>query len=231
MVFYFGVVLAVGQGSAREDESVFNEHKRRFNADPKDYDSAWQFAKAAFVSAELARKETERAKKAEEGIAAARMAVQISKKGAAGHLYLALNLGQLARTKLFGALKIVREMERELEESIFLEEALDYAGAHRSLGMLYRDAPGWPISIGNRAKALTHLERAVELQPIYPDNRLSLAEAYMEWNDHERLRDEVRRIESLVPEARRQFAGEQWASAWIDWNARLEALKKRASRK
>ncbi len=72
---------------------------------------------------------------------------------APAHYYLAMNLGQLARTEFLGALKLVREMEREFKTAAELDAQFDFAGPERSLGLLYRDAPGWPVSIGSKRKA------------------------------------------------------------------------------
>src|SRR5207248_6916974 len=106
-----------------------------------------------------------RAEIAEQGIAAARQGIERAPRLAAPHYYLALNLGQLARTKKLGALRLVDEMEAELKAAIALDPKFDYAGPHRSLGLLYADAPGWPTSIGNHSKARQHLHTAIELSP------------------------------------------------------------------
>ena len=80
---------------------------------------------------------------------------------------------------------MVREMEREFKTAYDLDEHFDYAGAARCLGLLYRDAPGWPLSVGSRHKARDWLEQAVKLAPGYPDNQLNLIESYWQWKDHE----------------------------------------------
>ena len=90
-----------------------------------------------------------------------------------------MNLGQLARTKGLGALKLVNQMEHEFTRARDLDEQLDWAGPDRNLGLLYRDAPAIG-SIGSRTKAREHLKRAVELAPQYPENRLNLIEAYLQ---------------------------------------------------
>jgi hypothetical protein len=89
-----------------------------------------------------------------------------------------MNLGQLARTKGLSALKLVDQMEGEFTRARDLDEHLDYAGPDRSLGLLYRDAPVIG-SVGSRTRAREHLRRAVEVAPQYPENRLSLIEAYL----------------------------------------------------
>src|SRR5947208_15493408 len=111
---------------------------------------------ACFDWADLVESNSHRAEIAEQGISAARQALKLEPKMGAAHYYLGLNLGQLARTKKIGALKLVGEMEREFLAAIDLDPKFDFAGAHRSLGLLYLDAPGWPASIGNRTKARLH---------------------------------------------------------------------------
>ncbi|HVY72247.1 MAG TPA: hypothetical protein VHH73_20100, partial [Verrucomicrobiae bacterium] len=139
-------------------------------------------------------------------------------KLAAGHYYLAMDLGQLARTKSIGALRIVEEMEKEFKIARLLDEKFDYGGSDRSLGMLYRDVPGWPTSIGSRAKARLHLQKAVELSPEYPGNHLELASAQRQFGDKRELQKSVEILRELLPAARSKFTGEDWAAAWLDWN-------------
>jgi hypothetical protein len=71
-------------------------------------------------------------------------------------------------------------MEREFSLARKLDEHFADAGPDHNLGLLYRDAPALG-SIGSRAKARQHLQRAVELAPQYPEKRLNLIEAYLKW--------------------------------------------------
>src|SRR5206468_1564673 len=139
-------------------ERIYREARARFQeANSNSVEADWQLGRACFDLADLARKDSERALLAEEGISACRSALARKYGSAPAHYYLAMNLGQLARTKSIGALKLVREMESEFKAAIELDEKFDYAGAHRSLGLLYKEAPGWPTSIGSRGKARSHL--------------------------------------------------------------------------
>ena len=135
-----------------------------------------------------------------------------------------MNLAQLAQTKSLGALKLVGQMEREFTLAGKLDKQFDFAGADRNLGLLYRDAPAIG-SIGSRSKARQHLERAVELAPKYPENRLNLAEAYLKWGDRDGARSQLKAVEELWPGARTNLVGAAWASSWADWQARLDKLK------
>ena len=206
---------------------IFLVSRDRFRAEPIKADLAWQFGRAAFDWAEFATNDTQRAAIADEGIAACRQLTARQPALAPGHYYLAMNLGQLARTKFLGALKIVEEMEQEFKRATALDARFDYAGADRSLGLLYFDAPGWPTSIGSRSKARHHLERAVTLSPDYPDNRLCLLEAYLKWGDKEGIQRERLKLEELLPKARIKLMGEAWEASWVDWNRRWKKIREK----
>ena len=199
----------------------------RLRAEQTNANLAWQLGRAAFDWAEFATNDTQRAAIAREGITACRQSTARQPAVAAGHYYLAMNLGQLARTKFLGALPIVEEMETEFKSAAALDARFDYAGAERSLGLLYFDAPGWPTSVGSRSNARLHLERAVTLSPDYPDNRLCLLEVYLKWGDKAGIKRELLKLEELLPKARLVLTGEAWEANWADWNLRWKKIKEK----
>ena len=142
-----------------------------------------RFGRACYDWADYATSNTQRAEIAKEGIAACRLLIDRQPESAWGHYYLAMDMGQLAQTKKLGALRLVRQMEGEFKIAVGLDQKLDFAGPDRNLGLLYLEAPGWPTSIGSKARARQHLERAVELSPDYPENILNLAEAEARWGE------------------------------------------------
>ena len=211
-------------------ENILVSARARMEREPTNAEAMWQFGHACFDRAEFATKDTERATLAVEGIAAMRRLTAREPKLAAGHYYLAMNLGQLARTKLLAALKLVDEMEHEFKSARALDEHFDSAGPDRNLGQLYFQAPGWPASIGSRSKAHKHLERAVELAPGFPENRLNLMEAYCEWKDRRGIQREMKAITALWPAARTNFTGTAWAASWADWEKRRGELQVKAAK-
>ena len=97
-----------------------------------------------------------------------------------GHYWLAMNLcGQADEGgKLLGRKLLPRILE-ELQRAVALDEAYDQAGAHRVLGRIYYEAPGWPLSVGDMEKSLQHLKAAVRLAPATSTNHLYLAQTLL----------------------------------------------------
>jgi tetratricopeptide (TPR) repeat protein len=204
--------------------SAYTLAKQAWQKSPSAPDTAWQFAQACFDLAEL--DEEGRARIAGEAIDACRKSLKTN-TNAGNYYYLGLNLGQLARTKKLGALKLVDEMEVTLKQAIDSDPKFDYAGADRSLGMLYRDAPGWPASIGSRSKAKLHLAKAVQLAPEYPGNHLSLIESFIAWGDLNAARTAVSQAEPHLRRARLELTGDRWKESWRDWDSSWERIRRR----
>jgi hypothetical protein len=213
--------------AARADTEVHRTQKLYAGAD--NATNAIPFARACFDFADLATNKADRASIAHEGITACRKAIADEPKLASAHYYLGMDLGQLAQTEFMGALRIVREMEREFKTAATLDPHYDYGGPERCLGLLYRDAPGWPASIGNNRKAKNYLEQAATLAPDYPENILNLAESDLKWNDLKAGQKEMNALDVLWPKAQKQFIGEAWGHDWADWTARRETLRQKLS--
>lgn len=210
-------------------ERLYQEAKARWSPTSTNATDCWQFGRACFDLAEYASNQTQRAALATEGIEACRRSLQLFPSNAPAYFFLGLNYGQLARTKLLGALSLVKEMQGAWEKAIELDPLYDHAGPHRALGILYRDAPGWPVSIGSKAKARWHLLKAVELAPGYPGNQLSLLESHARWGEYRLLQQQRAATAQLMQEARLQFRGEEWALDWKEWDRLWAQLQKNSA--
>lgn len=222
-----GEAADIRKAAMARAEAAYQEGKAAYGEARTQAVAAWHFARATFDWAEFAVTKDDRARIAEEGIAAGRRAVALGPELTASHYYLAMNLGQLARTKLLGALSLVTEMEALFLKARTLDAGFDFGGPDRCLGLLYRDAPGWPVSVGNRKKARKHLEAAVRLAPDYIENRLNLLEALVEWGERTEAREARAELAARLPGARDRFAGERWAWSWQDWNQRWRRVTER----
>lgn len=195
----------------------------KLHEEPTSLEAACQYARACFERAEFPTNSAHRAELARRGMAAARSAITMNSNSAPAHYYLAMNLGQLARTKMLGALPLVDEMEVEFKKAVALDELLDHAGPDRFLGRLYFEAPVIG-SVGSRGKAKKHFKRAAELAPEYPENKINLIEAALRWKDYKTAREELEILDASLAAARARYSGEKWIATWLDWDARLEKI-------
>jgi tetratricopeptide (TPR) repeat protein len=204
---------------------AFQKAKVRAATEPQNTEAAWQMGRACFDLAEFATNNTERAELAQQGITACQRALAGASNSAPAHYYLGLNIGQLARTKSLGALKLVGQMEQEWNAARKLDERLDHAGPDRSLGLLYRDAPSL-LSVGNRTQARQHLQHALDLAPDFPENRLNLIESELEWGYKKDALLGLKQLDAAWPVARTNYAGTAWKGNWTDWDQRAQKLRK-----
>ena len=169
-------------------ESAFVRAQKQFAEHPGEAAAAWQLGRASYDWAEFATNAEQRATVAQTGIAACRHLLAREPKSAPGHYYLAMDFGQLAEAEApsIAAYKLVKEIEREFKTAAELDEKYDFAGPPRCLGLLYRDAPIWPVSIGSKRKAHEWLDRAAALAPDFPENQLNLAESHVRWHQASR---------------------------------------------
>ncbi|HSY74647.1 MAG TPA: hypothetical protein VK810_04185 [Dongiaceae bacterium] len=230
-IFLFAAAGIIFAGKAQNKifaaraETEFHRAQTRFQSAPNNSTNAWQFARTCYDFADFATNNDERADIANQAIAACRQLVTHEPKNAAAHYYLAMNLGQLARTEFIGALKIVKEMETEFKTAAALDAHFDFAGPERNLGLLYRDAPK-TMSIGSTRKARSFLEQAVKLAPGYPENHLNLAESYLQWREPVTAKKELNALDSLWPKAQTNFTGINWEQSWDDWSTRRDDARK-----
>jgi hypothetical protein len=208
-------------------EAEFHRTQQVYWANANNPSNAWVFASACYDLNEFAPTEARRGEIAKLGIAACQQLVARDPKSAAGHYYLAMNYGELAEAEApsLAAYRLVHEVEHEFKTAQALDEKFDYAGSVRCLGLLYRDAPGWPLSIGNKWKAREMLERADKLAPGYPENQLNLVESFLQWRDSEEAEKSLKKLESTWNTAKTNLTGVMWEKSWRDWTVRRAAAK------
>jgi tetratricopeptide (TPR) repeat protein len=203
---------------------AFDAARQRLAQDPTNSALLEIYASAGFDRGEFATNDDERAALAQECIAVCRQWVVRQPDSAAAHYYLAMNLGQLARTETVGALTLVDEMETEFKAAAKLDEHLDRGGPDRNLGLLYLEAPTF-FSIGNKSKARHHLLHAIELAPDFPENRLNYIEACLRWSDGAAAHKQLQQLDAVWPAVRKDLVGPQWDSTWADWQNRLDQVR------
>lgn len=205
----------------------FHEAQSRLEAARTNLTSTLAFSRACFELAEFATNSAQRAALADSGIAASRQALALDPTNGAAFCALGLNLGQSARTKTLGALKLVPQIEAAWLAAARLDPKFNHAAPHRLLALLYDGAPGWPISIGSRSEARTNFLKAVQLAPDYADNWLSFLEVCLDWNDLKTARSLIPRTTAAMAASRQQLNAPEWAWRLQDWEKRWAAAQRR----
>jgi len=135
-----------------------------------------QLARTCFLLGQLAPKKYTEGY-CRKGRIYAEMLIQEDPRRTEGHYWLALNLcGWADAAGYMMGRRLLPQIMEELEQALALNETYDQAGAHRVLGRIYYEAPGWPMSVGDLTKSLHHLQAAVRLAPDNSTNHLFLAQ-------------------------------------------------------
>jgi hypothetical protein len=224
--------MALGQSTtnpvfAARAQLAYERENKEFTVHPNSPVAAWQLGRASYDWAEFATNADQRAMRSQTGIHACEQLLERDAKSAPAHYYLAMNYGELAEAEApsLAAYKLIREIEREFKTASDLDEKLDFAGPSRCLGLLYRDAPGWPISIGSKRKAREHLEHAAAVAPDFPENQLNLVESHVHWHQAAEAEASWQKLAAIWPAARTNLTGVAWEQSWDDWTTRRAAVK------
>jgi tetratricopeptide (TPR) repeat protein len=208
-------------------ESAFVQAQKEAALHPGDAKACCNLGRATYNYAELVTNSDQRAAIARAGIAACRQLLARDSYSGAGHYYLGMDYGELAAAEApsMAAYKLIHEIEHEFKAADDLDEKLDFGGPPRCLGLLYRDAPGWPISIGNRRKAREYLRRAAEIAPDFPENQMNLVESAILWHEASDAEKAWQTLNAIWPAARTNLTGVAWDQDWADWTQRRAAAR------
>jgi hypothetical protein len=129
-----------------------------------------------------------------------------------GAHYLAAYLTALeARNDRVRGLSLVPTIEQAALAAAKFNPKLDHGGPDRMLGELYLRAPGFPMSVGDPAKAVIHYRRARDQDPGYWENRLGLVEALMAEEELKAACNELRAFLTEMPPQDEDY--ETWTKA------------------
>lgn len=179
---------------------------------PDDYEACWKGARAAAWIAARESGDDERKKFALEGIELGNSAVASNAAEVEGHVWLAFAMGELADVDHAYGLDAVKKMEEHCLAAIAADERYDHASAHRLVGTLYFMCPGPPTSIGSPRNAKKHLERALELDPAWPENHLWMGEFARDQGDTARAREELGWVLTAAAPKGCRTEAREWAS-------------------
>ena len=111
-----------------------------------------------------------------QGLEYANTAVKRKPKGEEGLFYDGALAGKLADLDFMYGADGVKIIEGRMLQLIANKSTFIYGGPDRVLATLYMRAPGPPLSVGDYDKALKHMQRALDIEPHWLENQLSMAE-------------------------------------------------------
>lgn len=115
----------------------------------------------------------------ETGKAYAEQGVSVIPNSPDAHFWSGALIGKVGQTKgILNSLFMIKPLKASLDRVLEIDS--QYARAYFALSQLYLQAPGWPLSIGDKKLALENAERSVELDPDDPEHLVQLARVLIE---------------------------------------------------
>jgi len=107
-----------------------------------------------------------------------------------------------------GALSVVKEAKKALEQALATDAAALQGSAYTTLGSLYYQVPGWPIGFGDDKKARELLATALTLNPDGIDPNYFLGDFLYRKGDYVGARNALDRALKAAPRPDRPLADE-----------------------
>lgn len=105
-----------------------------------------------------------------------------------------------------GALSLAKDAKQDLEKSLKIDPTAMQGSALTSLGTLYLNVPGWPISFGSDRKAEEFLLRAIAINPEGIDSNYFYADFLVAKKRQEEAADYFLKAQNAAPRPDRPLA-------------------------
>lgn len=170
--------------------------KARFE-NQRSFEVEWRFARLNYFLGRHTADEKESTKAFEDGKKAAKVAAGLEPNKPDGHFWFGANLGEQAnRSPLAIGVKSVGEIREAMNKVVAIDPHYELASAYCVLGRLELATR---LMGGDVAKAVVHLEKAVDLEKNNGDARVYLAEAYLAQDKNSEARKHLDHILKMTP--------------------------------
>lgn len=129
----------------------------------------------------------------EAGLVHARRAVELAPDEPAAHFWYGVLQARVGEERgILQSLFMVDDVLAAMERTLELDP--EHEGAHYVLSQLYRKVPGWPLSVGDKRKAVEHARISASLAPHDTSRQLNLAESLLEAGQKDEAVQVLRRV-------------------------------------
>lgn len=105
-----------------------------------------------------------------------------------------------------GALSLAKEARSEFEQALSIDPTTLDGSAYTSLGTLYHQVPGWPLSFGDDDKARELLRKGLSLNPDGIDSNYFWAQFLHDEGDDAQARQALEKAMAAAPRPGRETA-------------------------
>jgi tetratricopeptide (TPR) repeat protein len=167
-------------------------------ADHRNFDVEWQFAKLSVFLGEKLTDEAEKEKVFIEGRDAGKIASRIEPNKPDGYFWYGANLAELAKlSPVTVGYTSVDDIREAMNTVINLQPNYQGASAYDILGQIELNTR---LFGGKATKAVEYLEKAIEIEKNNSNLRLHLAQAYLDVDDLAKARQQLEYIVKMQPD-------------------------------
>jgi tetratricopeptide (TPR) repeat protein len=167
-------------------------------ADHRNFDVEWQFAKYSVFLGEKLNDENEKEKVFTEGRDAGKIALRIEPDKPDGYFWYGANLAELAKqSPVTVGYTSVDDIREAMNNVIKIQPNYQGASAYDILGQIELNTRMFG---GKATKAVEYLEKAIELEKNNSNLRLHLAQAYLDADDLPKAKQQLEYIVKMQPD-------------------------------
>ncbi len=188
-------------------DGYLKSYAEKAAADPADYESRVRGAAFAFYAWRLEKESNaRRLQYAKIAFKLGQEAVKIRPNGAEGLHWVGAGVGMIGLTRgVLNSLQLIPTGKAAFEKSRELDPTYFSASAAAQLGRIYTMVPGFPISIGDKKKAIEYLLEAKRIAPTASLWPLYLADVYWAVGLKEKALQEVQLVKKLQPTVEHEY--------------------------
>lgn len=167
--------------------AAIDKYKEVLAVDPQNYDALWRMSWAFLWLGDHSSEE----KKIDiftQGMDFGKKAIEVNPNGLDGHYWYGSNMGKYGEARgIFKSLQFIDPIIQEMETNLKIDP--NHYKSITVLGIIYRKAPPWPVSVGDMDKSLEFLQRAISINDKSLHAHLNLGITYNKLKEWQKAKE------------------------------------------